>query len=117
MKTSLTFKFATLAKKLGVTSHPLSCQKVKDMRDEIDALGSEGGVKFEVGMYPDGSWSAKSTNVDGIISGGFHQSEISEMIKDAIFTYYDIPPQYCNDALLKSSGEKKTVKNELLITA
>lgn len=117
MKTSLTFKFVTLARKMGIKPNPLSCQGVEDMRREIDTLGAEGGIKFEIGMYPDGSWSAKSTNVEGIITGGFNQSEIPEMIKDAIFTYYDIPPQYCDDRLLKGTGEKKTLKNELLITA
>ena len=117
MKTSLTFKFVTLAKKMGISSNPLASQKVKEMRQEIDSVSADGGIKFEIGMYPDGSWSARSTNVDGIISGGFDQSEIPAMIKDAIFTYYDIPPQYCDDTLLKGTGEKKTVKNELLVTA
>lgn len=116
MKTSLTFKFVTMAKKMGFKTNPLSCGSVREMRDAIDSLG-EGGIKFEIGMYPDGSWSAKSVNVDSIITGGYDHSEMTDMIKDAIFTYYDIPPQYCEDGLLKGSGEKKTVKNEILVTA
>lgn len=116
MKTSLTFKFVNLAKRMGVKTNPLSNQNVRHMRDAIDAAG-EGGIKFEISTYADGSWSAKSTNVDGIITGGLDQSEVTEMIKDAVFTYFAIPPQYCDDALLKGSGEKKTVKKELLVTA
>ena len=115
MRTSLTFKFVTLARRMGLKYNPMSSQEVKDMRQKIDELGD--GIQFEIGMYPDGSWSAKSVNVDGIITGGFSQSEIPEMIKDAIFTYFDVPPQFCYDDLLKGTGEKKTVKNEMLVTA
>ncbi len=115
MRTSLAFKFVVIARKMGVKFDPMSSKEVKDMRAAIDEL--QDGIQFEIGLHPDGSWSARSTNVDGIITGGVDQSDVSEMIKDAIFTYYDVPPQFCVDALLKGSGEKKTVKNEMLVTA
>lgn len=115
MRTSLTFKFVSLARKIGIKHNPETSQEIKDMRRIIDELDT--GIQFEIGMHPDGSWSAKSVNIDGIITGGFNQSEISEMIKDAIFTYFDVPPQFCYDELLKGTGEKKTVKNEMLVTA
>ncbi len=101
---------------MGMKVDPLSSGEVREMREAIDSLG-EGGIKFEIGTYADGSWSARSTNVEGIITGGFDRSEMTEMVKDAIFTYYGVPPQYCEDKLLQGTGEKKTVKNEILVTA
>ena len=73
------------------------------MLEEIRQLN--GGIKFNIDHYPDGTWTAESTNVDGIITGGNDVKETSSMIKDAIFTYYQIPPQLCNDSLLKSDNE------------
>jgi hypothetical protein len=115
MKTSLAFKFANFAKRAGIRFDALHNPAVLNMRSEIISL--DGGIQFAINGYPDGSWSAKSVNVDGIITGGRNQSEMIEVIKDAVFTYFDIEPQYCNDSLLKGAGEKKTVKNEMYVTA
>ncbi len=115
MRTSLAFKFVTIAHKMGVKFDANSSVEVKNMQASMADL--RDGIQFDIGLHPDGSWSAKSTNVDGIITGGFDQSEISEVIKDAVFTYYDVPPQFCDNRLLKGSGEKKTLKNEMLVTA
>lgn len=116
MKTSLSFKFANFARRYGVKFDTMQNPSVVKMREEIELLG-KNGIEFSINTYGDGSWSAKSVNVDGIITGGINQAEFVEMIKDAIFTYYDIPPQYCEDQLLKGAGEKKTVKNEIFVTA
>lgn len=115
MRTSLAFKFVKLARKMGIKTDPISSPEVREMRTAIDEL--DGGIQFEISLHPDASWSARSINVPGIITGGFDQSEISEMVKDAVFTYYGIPPQFCYDELLHKVGEKKTVKNELFVTA
>ncbi len=76
------------------------------MRDEIDSLGERVGSNLR-SVYPDGYWSAKSVKVDGIITGGFDRSDVTDMIKVTILTYYDIPPQYCEDGSSKSSGKNK----------
>ena len=76
-----------------------------------------GAVDFQVKTYPDGSWTAQATNVDGLFTGGSKQSEISEVLKDAIFTYYGIPPKYCNDKMLRNTGEPVTVEQTVNVTA
>ena len=115
MKTSLAFKVAHFANKSGVKPDILNNPAVIYMRQELELLG-KGGVRFEISVYADGSWSARSVNVDGIITGGINQSDMIETIKDAVFTYYDISPQFCDDSLLRGTGEKKTVKNEIYVT-
>ena len=70
---------------MGLKINPSLCQEIKDMQEALD---DESGIVFDIGMHPDGSWSVKSINIEGIITGGLDQSEMSEMIKDAIFTYY-----------------------------
>lgn len=44
---------------------------------------------------------AESTNIDGIISGSLHLKDMNSLLKDAIFTYFEIPPHLCSDALLE----------------
>ena len=114
MKTSLAYKFSKFMREQGRRLNPLENEAVIHMRSEIDQL--DEGIQFTVSTYEDGSWMAKSTNVEGILSGGRDASEIPEVIKDAIFTYYDIPPKYCNDDLLRGTGEKKVVKREAFVT-
>jgi len=62
-------------------------------------------IHFKVEAYPDGSWVAESVNVDGIITGGKDIKEINSVLKDAIFTYFGVPPYLCNDKLLMASNE------------
>lgn len=116
MKTSLAFKIANFARKQGLKFDALHDPRVIAMREEIAQL-KDDGINFSINIYNDGTWSARSTNVDGIITGGDNFAESNEMIKDAIFTYYDVPPQFCEDRLLHGSGEKKTIHNEILVTA
>lgn len=115
MKTSLSYKFANVAKKAGYKFRSHTNTDVIAMRDEIAKLGTNG-INFNISIERDGSWYAESTNVDGIISGGFDVKEINEMLKDAVFTYYGVAPQHCDDTLLKSSGEVQTVKQQVLVT-
>ena len=71
MKTSLAFKVAHFANKSGVKPDILNNPAVINMRQELELLG-KGGVRFEISVYVDGSWSARSVNVDGIITGGIN---------------------------------------------
>ena len=72
------------------------------MKKEISVLG--GGIEFKIEQYPDGSWTAESVNVDGIITGGGNIRNSAELLRDAIFTYYRVPPQFCNDASLHADN-------------
>ncbi|MFA6447703.1 MAG: hypothetical protein WCW31_05670 [Patescibacteria group bacterium] len=87
--------------------------RVQDMKKEIRQLG--GSIEFKIEQYPDGSWAAESTNVDGIITGGESTKKISFTIKDAIFTYFGIPPQLCTDNLLRADNEPVTVKQQVYV--
>ncbi|MFH1170748.1 MAG: hypothetical protein V1704_04285 [Candidatus Vogelbacteria bacterium] len=97
------FNSSQVLRQLGWGFEERSNPQVIRMLEEIKEIN--GAIKFKIEHYPDGSWAAESTNVDGIITGGNDVKETTSMIKDAIFTYYQIPPQFCNDNLLKSDNE------------
>ena len=80
------------------------------MKSEINKLGR---IEFNIEQYPDGSWTAESTNIDGIITGGTSTQNISSSIKDAIFTYFEIPTHLCTDALLHGNSESTTTKQSV----
>ena len=99
---TLIYFFAQLLRRLGVNFREENDPRVQAMQEAIKKLGS---IRFHIEVLPDGSWAAESTNIDGIITGGTDKESINAMIKDAIFTYFGIPPQLCNDSLMKSSDE------------
>ena len=80
------------------------------MKKEIDRLGK---LEFKIEQYPDGSWTAESTNVDGIITGGKITKNIPSSIRDAVFTYFEIPPHLCVNTLLKADNEPVTTKQHM----
>lgn len=82
-----------------------------------EEVGELKGIDFEVKAYPDGSWVAKSKNVEGLLTGGRNQKDIDAQLKDAIFTYYGVPPQFANDNILRNSGEPITAKKSVRVTA
>ena len=71
--------------------------RVRAMKKEIQALG--GRIEFKIEQYPDGSWTAESVNIDGVLTGGANAKETGSSIRDAIFTYFGIPAHLCNDAI------------------
>ncbi|MDP3772400.1 MAG: hypothetical protein Q8Q94_03435 [bacterium] len=83
------------------------------MERRIRELGS---IEFKIEFYPDGSWTAESANVDGIITGDTDTAEMSGLIKDAIFTYFKIPAHLSHDALLRSNNEPVTVERRVWAT-
>jgi hypothetical protein len=87
---------------VGWNFHEATDPRVKIMRGTIQKLGS---INFNIEVFPDGSWAAESINLDGIITGGTNKKNINETLKDAVFTYFEIPPQLCNDNLMKASDE------------
>ena len=88
-------------------------ERIQAMKREIQRLG--GGIEFKIEQYPDGSWSAEAINLDGIITGGKDTKEIASIIRDAIFTYFSIPPHLCNDAVLHADNEPVTLKQRVYV--
>ena len=88
-------------------------QRVLVMKKEIQHLG--GKIEFKIEQYPDGSWSAESVNLDWVITGGTSTKEVTNIIKDSIFTYFGIPPHLCNDAVLRADNEPVILKQLIYV--
>ncbi|TSC53814.1 MAG: Uncharacterized protein LiPW39_57 [Parcubacteria group bacterium LiPW_39] len=101
------YKMSLILKKAGIDFNSGKNPAVLNMQRTINRL--EGGIKFKIEFYPDGSWAAESENIDGIITGGKIAKHIDSVIKDAIFTYFEVPPHLCNDNLLKAPNEPVVV--------
>lgn len=99
------YTIAQFLRTLGVTFGEETDARVIAMKQEIATLGS---IQFEVELHADGAWTAVSTNVSGIITGSNSTSEMDSLIRDAIFTYYNIPPHLCVDGLLRADSEHVT---------
>lgn len=110
MRNKLVYQLAQLARKAGVDFHERNDSRVQAMRAEIGKLG---GIQFDIEVDKDGNWAAESTNVDGIITGGAHLQDAAAELKDAIFTYFAIPPHLCDDALIKADGEPVQLKKRI----
>ena len=100
------YTIANLVRKAGFDLKEMENQLVIEMQKEISKIEK---IEFKIEQYPDGSWVAESTNIDGIITGGKTTKDISATIKDAIFTYFEIPPYLCVDNLLKGDNEPVTL--------
>lgn len=90
-------------RQLGYNFHEEADERVRAMKDAVHTVG--GKIEFKIEQHPDGSWTAESVNIDGIITGGISTKELSSALKDAVFTYFRIPPYLCNDAVLRADNE------------
>jgi len=104
------YKLSHLARKVGYNFHEENDERVIKMKKEIDKIGQ---IEFKIEQYPDGSWTAESINLDGIITGGTNTQNISLELRDAIFTFFEIPPHLCIDTLLHSDNEPVTIKQKI----
>ncbi len=100
------YSLANLIRKAGFDLKEGSDKRVLEMQKEISKIGK---LEFKIEQYPDGTWVAESTNIDGIITGGKTTKNMSATIKDAVFTYFEIPPYLCADSLLKGDNEPVTL--------
>lgn len=100
------YSLANLIRKAGLDLKEGSDKRVLEMQKEISKIGK---LEFKIEQYPDGTWVAESTNIDGIITGGKTTKNMSATIKDAVFTYFEIPPYLCADSLLKGDNEPVTL--------
>ena len=94
---------AQVLRKFGFRFNENSDERVLSMKKILRDIG--GSIELQIAVYPDGSWTAESRNIDGIITGGRGQERMAEVIKDAIFTYFSIPSYLCKDGLLKMDNE------------
>jgi predicted RNase H-like HicB family nuclease len=91
IRNQLVYWAANQLRRTGYSFNEQLDERVQEMKNAI--LGMENhAIQFKIEQYPDGSWSVESTNIEGIMTGGTDPREIPEMIKDAIFTYFEIPP-------------------------
>ena len=116
MKYSIRYRLASFGDRHGRNRHVETQPDVQAMQRALEALENKS-INFSVQAYPDGSWLAKSTNVDGILTGGHNQSEANELIKDAIFTYYGVKPEHCKDVLLRNTSEPVSTEQSVQVTA
>lgn len=113
MLRKLIFTTSEALKKLGIDISDGRHPAVLEMKRIINQAGA---VKFKTEVYPDGSWTAESINFDGIITGGKNAKEMNSMIKDATFTYFEIPPQNCNDKLLLAPNDPVIAEQSIMVT-
>ncbi len=104
------YHLANALRKMGFDFHESDDIRVKKMQKAIKEIGA---VEFKIEMQADGSWVAESTNIDGILTGGTTRQNMNSVIKDAIFTYFEIPPHLCNDTLMNSSSEPVTLEQRV----
>lgn len=107
------FKAGQVLRKMGINLRAEKHPAVLNMKKTIKRIGS---INLKIEVYPDGSWTAESTNIDGIITGGKDAKERNLIIRDAIFTYFDIPAYLCDDNLLRESNEPVTVTQRVWAT-
>lgn len=113
LSNKMIYFFAKQLRSLGYDFNKDSDPRVLAMRQKIQRLG--GTIEFKIEQYPDGSWTAESVNVDGIITGGARAKESSAIIKDAVFTFFGIPPHLCDDAVLRTDNEPVILKQRVYV--
>ena len=116
VKYSIRYRVARAIIKTGVNFDPIKNDAVRNMRDTITSLPTSN-IQFIVSSESNGDWVAESVNLSGILTGGTKNDDVQEMIKDAIFTYFEIPAKYCEDSLLRTAGEPVIIKQEVFATA
>jgi len=99
---AIIYQLANVLRKLGVQFHEEDDPRVRAMQSAIGHLGS---IQFKIEVLSDGSWVAESTNISGILTGGTRKESMNDFLKDAVFTYFEIPPHLCNDRLIKTQSE------------
>lgn len=112
IKNRIIYSVVQALRKWGVRFDEQNDARVQAMRKEIERLN---GIQFSIEQYPDGSWVAESKNIDGIITGSDSIKDLLSFQKDAIFTYFGIPPHLCNDVLLKADNEPVVVSQKVYV--
>lgn len=106
------YNFTNLLRKTGINFHEQDDERIVAMQKKIKEIGK---IEFKIEQYPDGSWTAESINIDGIITGGKNTEDTPAILKDAIFTYFEIPPHLCVDSMLRSDNEPVMVRQNVYV--
>ena len=106
------FLYKTL-RQVGINLENQNDVRLEAMRNEIAKAG--GKIEFKIEQYPDGSWTAESINVDGIITGDKITKNVSATIRDAVFTYFGVPPYLCQDDVLRADNEPVILRQKVYV--
>lgn len=107
---------ANQLRKLGFSFNEEADPRVMEMLRVIQSLDNHV-INFKIEEHPDGTWIAESTNIDGIMTGSHDPREKQELLKDAVFTYFEIPPQLCKNHLLRSDNEPARIEQRVHVGA
>jgi predicted RNase H-like HicB family nuclease len=110
------YAISNALRRVGYSFDGSSDPFVQEMQSTINSLDNRS-INFFIEQNPNGAWVAQSTNIDGIMSGSKDPQEIPEMLKDAVFTYFEIPPKYCDDRLLRTNNEPVKVQQSVSVGA
>jgi hypothetical protein len=108
------YRLSQLARKVGYDFNAEKDSRVIQMHKVITDIG--GRINFDIEVSDEGDWVAESSSLGStIITGGKNYSpkNAREVMKDAIFTYFDIPPHLCEESLLRGAEEPITVKQKV----
>ncbi len=111
MKYSLRYRVARFLRRLGIGIDARKHPAVKQLWKTINKLDGHK-IVFDFYIEDNGDWSAVSTNLPGLMTGGTASDPIADMISDSIFTYFGVPPEYCDDRILNKDymNQKKSRK-------
>lgn len=107
---------SNLLRKMGHNFDARKNKQVIEMQDTLNHLEGKA-IQFNIMNFPDGTWYAESVNIEGINTGSKNANDIPGMLRDAIFTYFEIPPHLCDDSLLIADNEPVTVKQKVHVSA
>lgn len=113
---SVIYEATKMLRLLGFSFDDSKNKAVQDFKRELRGLNNSR-IEFYIEQYPDGSWTAESTNVDGISTGGTDPREISDFLKDAVLTYYEVPAVYYDTVKIRSDNEPVTVQQKVHVGA
>lgn len=113
MLTKFLFNVSQLMRQMGFDFKEMRNPAFFDMQKKLHELG---GINFKIEYHPDGTWSAESINIDGIITGGNDIKESGKIIKDAIFTYFEVPPYLVNFESISMDNEPVTMSQKVYAT-
>lgn len=113
---SVVYEATKVLRSLGFVFDESKSEAVLAFKKELRSL-ENSRIEFYIEQYPDGSWTAESTNVDGIATGDIDPRTISGHLKDAVLTYFEIPAIYYDSVNIRSDNEPATVRQKVRVGA
>lgn len=113
---SVIYEAAKVLRSLGFVFDDSKCESVRQLKKELRSLDNSR-IEFYIEQYPNGSWTAESTNIDGIATGGVDPRKMNEYLKDAVLTYYEVPAIYYDSVNIRSDNEPVKIQQKVRIGA